>query len=137
MPHRRPTCPIGDRHAPSETDMPHRRPICPIGDRYACGDPWETNMPAKSDKNVNTYLVKYINFFFTFCLLICIYWKNVRTPIRHACWSLIRNVGLRSNMPVSDGSLISHVGLRWISYRSTMGLRSGMLVSDGSPRGLR
>ena len=59
MLHWRPTCLIGYRHAPTETDMPHRRPTCLIGGQHAwskshrrptcpIGDrdaPSETNMP--------------------------------------------------------------------------------------------
>ena len=39
MPHRKPACLIGDRHAPSETDMPHWRPKFTIGNQHACVDP--------------------------------------------------------------------------------------------------
>ena len=57
MPDRRPrhassetsTCFIGDWHAPSDTDMPDRRPKCPADVLV------ETNMPAESNQNFNTY----------------------------------------------------------------------------------
>ena len=55
--------PIGDQHARSETstclmgdlDMPHRRPSCPIRNRHGCGDLTETDMPAESNQNSNTF----------------------------------------------------------------------------------
>ena len=63
------------------------------------------------------------------------------SPIRFVCWSLIRHVGLRPSMLISDEvsneSPIRHVGLQWVSdqaCRSPMGLRSGMLVSDEARR---
>ena len=36
--HRRPTCPIGDRHALLETDIPDRRPKCLIGDQQVSSE---------------------------------------------------------------------------------------------------
>ena len=83
MLYRRPTFPIGVRHAPSETDLSDRRPIGdrhapsekdmpdwrPIRDRHVCGDPSETNMPAESNRNLNTYTFKYTYAYILFAYL--------------------------------------------------------------------
>ena len=55
MPDRRPW------HAYSETDISDQRPIwdrhtCPIKDHHACGEPSETDMPAKSNRYSNTFI---------------------------------------------------------------------------------
>ena len=62
MLHRRPTCPIGDRHAPWEKTFT-------IGDLHGCGVPSETNMHAESNRNLNTYLFKYTHFYLLFAYL--------------------------------------------------------------------
>ena len=72
------------------------------------------------------------------------------SPIRHVCWALIRHVGLRKSMLVTDKacrsptihvclqwvfvqafcSPIGHVGLIRVSNEAIQGLQSGMSVSD-------
>ena len=73
-------------------------------------------MPAEFNRNSNTFI--YLNIlFFVYFLHIYIYWNNERTLIRHvglqlgiACWFLIRHVGLKPSMSVSDGLSIRQVG---------------------------
>ena len=76
--YRRPTCLIGD------LDMFHLRLICPIGDRHALS---ETDLPAEYNQNFNTF--KYSCFYISFCLFIYIgivYWGmsvSERSPMKH------------------------------------------------------
>ena len=78
---------IGDRHAPSETDMPHRRLTCPIGDLTCLWRPIKDQHSSESNRNFNTYLNILINIYY---LLIYIYHNNARTPIRHVgLWRVI------------------------------------------------
>ena len=84
----RPTCMIGD------LDIFHLRLTGPFGNRLVL---LETDMPAESNRNFNTF--KYSCF--TYFLLIYIYWNNIlghdgfRWVSDEACWSL--------------------TGLRWVS----------------------
>ena len=71
----------------SETHMPHRRPTCLIG------DPSEINMPAESNPNLNTDILKYSLFYILFAYFI--YWNNI----------------------------FGHVGFRWVSDEACRGLR--------------
>ena len=105
MLHRRPT---------SETDMPRPRQTCPIRNLHACGDPSETNMPAKSNRNFNLRLG------------ISVSDQACRYPM-----------DCRSRILVSDGANGFQMGLRRRMLRSPMGLRSGLSFSAGSPIGLR
>ena len=61
-----------DRRHIGDLDMLHRNCMSnfkPIGDRHVCGDPSETNMPAESNRNLNTYTFKYTYaIIYTFCL---------------------------------------------------------------------
>ena len=54
-----------------------------------------------------------------------------------ACRSLIKHVGLRLRMSVSNEFPMGHVGLQWVSDEACQGLRSGMSVYNGSQIGLR
>ena len=127
MLHRRPTCLTGE---PSEIDIPHKRPSCllrTIGDQHACWEPSETDMLVDFNRNSNTFH-KYNYFYLIFANL---YWNNKKSPIRslmglrlcilvsdvfpirHVFRSLIRHVGLRLSMSVSDQaccSLMRHAG---------------------------
>ena len=58
-------------------DMLHRRPTCPIRDRHSQS---ETNMPAESNRNLK-HKFKYTYDYIQYILLE--YWNNVRTLIRH------------------------------------------------------
>ena len=129
MPHRRPTFFIGDRLAPSETDMPHRKPTCPIWDQHAFGDPSETNIPAESNRNLNTYIFKYTYFYIhTFCLFIYVYRNKVRTLFRHVSLWWVSDQSCRS--------LMGHVFSNGSPIRQD-GLRSSMSISDGVPISFR
>ena len=80
MLHRRLTCPIGDRHACSETDMPDRRPTCPIGDRYACG----------VSTHLNTFIFVYFLLIYIYIHIGIIYWDMVvsdGSPMKHVAVS--------------------------------------------------
>ena len=136
---------IGD---PSETDIHYQRPTFTIEDRHGCKDPWETNMPAESKRNLNTYIFKFTYFYLL--LLIYIYWNNVMTLIRHVGLQWARKSPMKhvvvsdqvcqslwSGMSVSDGSPMKHVDISDGSLIRHVGLRSGMSVSDGSPIVLR
>ena len=57
-----------DRNARSEI---HWRLTYSIGEQHACGDPLETNMPVKSNQNLNTFIHIYL-FLHTLCLFIYI-----------------------------------------------------------------
>ena len=165
MPDRRP------RHASSETDMPHRTPTCPFRDRHAPSEPHWRPTCLQSPIGVLTHIYLNILIFINFLLILLLYWNNVRTPIRHfgpwwvfdqasrspmcpwlgmyvGLWPDMSvsdgtcrfQMGLRSGMSVSDGSRIRNFGLQWVSdqaCRSPMGLRSGMSVTDGSPISVR
>ena len=105
MPHRRPTCLIGDlleTYTPSDTNIPHLRPTFPNGDRHS---PSETDMPVESNHNLNSYISKYTS--------------ACRSPIRECPFRRISNEACR--------------GPRYSMSRSLMGLQSGKSVSDGSP----
>ena len=83
---------IGDRHALSENDIPHQRPTCLIGDRHACGDPWKTNMPAESNRNWNTFIFLNILIFIYFLLIyICTCWY----PMGHVGFRLVSDEACR------------------------------------------
>ena len=108
--------------------MSHWRPTYPNRDRHASGDPSESNMPAESNWNLNTYIFKY-TFFLIYINLnngrtlirdVGLWWvfdilgmsvSNV-SPIRHIFWSLIRHVGVRPSLSDIDGLSIRHVDLR-------------------------
>ena len=111
---RRPTCLIGDLnmlhrrpgHPSLETDMSDRRPV---GDRHA---------QSKTDMLVETHrrqaclhgVESEFKYAYLYILFAYLYWNDVRTLIRH--------VGLRPSMFVSDVSPIRHVCLRCVSDRS-------------------
>ena len=118
IPCRWPSCLIGD---PSETDILDWRPI---EDRHACGVQSE-------------FKYIYLNILiFIYILLIYIGWckesiithVNLRWVSDQPCRSPMglqlslssSPMGLRSGMPVSDGSPIWYVGLRWVSARSSI-----------------
>ena len=130
MPDQRLKCLIGD---PAETDMPHWRLT------YLFGDPYETDMPHR----IPIFLIGDLSetdMLDQRC--------PIGTPIRHvglksimlvfdqSCRSPFNHVGLWSGMSLSDGSLISHVRLRWVSDQAWwfpirhVGLQ---WVSDRSP----
>ena len=98
MLHRRLTCPIRDRHAPSETDMPHRRPTFPIGD-----------MPAESNRNFNSFKYSYFHALF-FYLYILEYYIGP-----------LGNVGLRW---VSDEA---YWGLWWVPDKNNIFVNSNFI----------
>ena len=119
--------------------------------------PVETDMPAESNLNLNTYLN--ILVFFTFCLVIldkcndsnqaCRYLMGFQlgdrspmcfrigmmsfdlSPIRHMCQSLIRHVGLRPRMYVSNEECR---GFRWVSDQTCL---SSIRQACRTPKGLR
>ena len=88
MLYRRPACPIGDRHALSETDMSvdtHRRPTC-----------------LRSPKEFKH--IKYLNkLIFIYFLLIYIYWNNLMKHVEVSEQACRSPTGLRQ---ISDGSPI-------------------------------
>ena len=105
MPHQRPTCPIGDQHTPSETDMPHRRPTClwrPIRDQHACRVTMEF---------MYTWKFKY-TYFYILLTYLYTYWSPM---------------GCHSGMSVSDGSLMKHV-------KGSDGYLDGYLIWLGGPQ---
>ena len=61
----------GDRHCligdPSETDMPHWTPTCLIGDRHALS---ETDMPAESNRNFNSFKYSYYYIIFAYLYIL-------------------------------------------------------------------
>ena len=104
MPHRRQTYPIGNQHAPSETDMPvetYRRPTC-----------------------LRSSTFKYTYFDILFCLFIleqCKY--SNQACISPMCLRLgmsASDVCPIKHVELSDWSLIRHVGLRWVSDQSCL-----------------
>ena len=124
----RPTCLIGD---PSEIDLPHRRPTCLIGalsethwrPTTLIGDPLDTDMShwrpigdrhASSKADIpdrKPTLGK-----------ICISYVGLRSEMLVSDGSLIMHMGLKLGMSVSNGSPIRHVGLQLVFDRSPMGL---------------
>ena len=113
--HQRLTCLIG---VPLETDMPHRRPTSPIEDRHA---PPETDMPVETHQRptglqspirIQTHLFENTHFIH---FLLILYMNKERTLIRHVGLRLVSDespMGHKSGMQVSDGacrSLMKHV----------------------------
>ena len=136
-------CFIRDRHVWSETN---RRPTCPIGDRHApskTGMSVETHRRPTSLRSPNRiqHIFKYTYFYIIFCLFI---WKNIKTLKRHVSLWLSIYVGLWSSMSVSDQecqypmslqwSISIFNGFRWSMSRSPMGLRLGISASEGTCR---
>ena len=124
MPHQRQTRPIWDLHAPSETDLPHWRPTCPIRDWPAPLEtdmphqrPWETKMPGDSNRNSNTYILKFNNYFYILFayLKTCRYLMGCRSGMSVSDWTCWFQKGLRWSMLRSP---IRHVCLRWVSDMS-------------------
>ena len=103
MPDWRPTCLIGD---PLVTDMPHRIPTCFIGDQ-----PWARYVFLmglwRGMLDSDGSLMRHVG-------LRWVSAETWRSPIRQAC--------LRSGMSVSEGSRFRHVGLQWVSDMSLIGL---------------
>ena len=69
----------------------------------------------------------YSRFKFYILFAFYIYWNNIWGHVSFRWVSDEACQGLQSDMWVSDGSLLRHVGLRWVFNRSPMGLR---LISD-------
>ena len=111
MPDWRPTCQIRDRHASSTTDMPNWSPSCLIGEP----------LRLTSKETHCTCLI----FDGSQIKRFRIWWGILISD--KASRSLMRHVEVSEEayqssirMSVSDGSPIMHVGLRWVSDRSSM-----------------
>ena len=84
------TCFIGDWHTPLETtclivdpfenlDMLHGRLTYPIGDRHAWS---ETDMPAESNRNVNTFKYSYL---YICTIFVCMYYICMYVLYLYVC----------------------------------------------------
>ena len=128
MPDRTPTCLIRGQHASAETNMPQQRPTCLSGDQHS----WSQTHQSPTCLIGDPYA------------LLETHWRPtclIGDPKYISCPGSVSYQACRSPMGYwsgrLDGSLMRHVGLRWVSdeaCRSLMGLRWGMSVSDEACR---